>query len=1049
MENILDIAGHSLAWKHTKSKKKSKDVQKVMKKYQRILKTMNFSLKNISDAESVSEAPNLDADQRRICTIHEEPITGIQIDTTSMHDDEKTLRSENAFTSLDANLKMLIETISFFVDLNIRCEEDSLRNIVALMYVGLIVMSVSLSLGVVLHPFLSLTAMQCAGKASTLVSHCARAFCAASDRSDSKFPSGFLDGMVVQMDAVFVLWAQYGKLNQRGAMEPAFVEITTSLKDIVKSHLMTAAGGGFDNCHAGDNVAREIAICSPETSERSEDRSKAVIREYKSIVKSSTTSIGHLVLAEAALAASLSCVEAWSERQEGLASPFPFASEAKRPEDTAWTGSIDIPLVVVSYGDRYLPALKEVSGEGDSVHVEERWQLYSASSAHVLSVLSLAPSNFIEQYSLGSSRLVSRLAEDVETVMCMLHATMVQPPLLDVEEHCRQGMGDAEDESSAAASLLGKKKATKLGSVSRNESSNDAARKCTNYVKYIRAVAAIISQMKPPASDLQYGSIVALVLHILRLIHVDYTNVDPRRRNWPFASIFPAAQGTFRDARAEALSAIGILFSQSTNRQLHWMLRFTDSIINGLKSALFASSETQAHDVNLVYLLPACEMALMAMEACTRKASLESFWERLTLPADIALITADCTNILEEIRRNAALSSCALASSFEALKLSIMSSCPSHREAMKASGAVTAIEQGDGKRRKLDLVRSQSLRKNSSQDMGGNDGRESKAPATPTWKSYSVPTPTCFEAELMISFATALRCLESIAARPKLFVLSDQPWWSWALHRTLASLSEVWESSRIPLKKRNKASSALAFVNDCRLLLALMRHREADLANCMPLVACNISSLMMMLSRWEMLGQEGTERRRTTSTVDCSFPSHSDTCAKELADVMEGFSRLHQARMYSAHLLGDYLICVASPMSSTAWERITKDFTIASNTYEDVHWLRPEVGAPEPRNNFPHHQKQQKDEHKQLQEDNEQDVVGTVGFEGRTILRPSTLEVLQQGAFALYDVCDSSELQYLYSLIRSKRGRDRTVWTAALEDLKSGYERLYKYTGKI
>uniref|UniRef100_A0A1D1ZX68 Nucleolar 27S pre-rRNA processing Urb2/Npa2 C-terminal domain-containing protein n=2 Tax=Auxenochlorella protothecoides TaxID=3075 RepID=A0A1D1ZX68_AUXPR len=219
----------------------------------------------------------------------------------------------------------------------------------------------------------------------------------------------------------------------------------------------------------------------------------------------------------------------------------------------------------------------------------------------------------------------------------------------------------------------------------------------------------------------------------------------------------------------------------------------------------------------------------------------------------------------------------------------------------------------------------------------------------------------------VVERCTLLRLLESLVARPRL------------LHFEPRLLSLVLEAVIGPCACPAPPSLGAPLGAQAALLAAVIRHRQQELGQLLPLLVATCRALLTRCATLWVIAGDGASRG----------------AAHAAAAVMEQLAGIESIGAYLPQLLVDFIILVAADPSRAAW--------------------------------------------------------ATLQVEPRALpcpLRSSgTGLALRDGAFALYGACSPKELQFLYLLLG--RPPHAAEWREALTQLRTDYESMYKYSGKV
>lgn len=262
----------------------------------------------------------------------------------------------------------------------------------------------------------------------------------------------------------------------------------------------------------------------------------------------------------------------------------------------------------------------------------------------------------------------------------------------------------------------------------------------------------------------------------------------------------------------------------------------------------------------------------------------------------------------------------------------------------------------------------------------------------------------------MLALTTSLRTLESLIARPKIFKCTPRHinhilhtilsiWENTDTHNSGGGVGGIYTEEKGSRLLYTKQLTAEMYCGSCLLLAAVLRHRPTEVSRALPLVNLVIQSLLTSLVNF----------------LPESLPNTNDLvvvavkCAELLATVMSAVAveMKDVSHKYCSHLLAQYIILIASPPTNTS--RSALHTTSGSGSG------RGQGGG------------------------------GGGGGEVNGLV----LKAVRQGAYALYDACSPGEVQYLYALLGQQGGRQGGLWRKGLSELKEGYEREYRYRGKV
>jgi hypothetical protein len=275
-------------------------------------------------------------------------------------------------------------------------------------------------------------------------------------------------------------------------------------------------------------------------------------------------------------------------------------------------------------------------------------------------------------------------------------------------------------------------------------------------------------------------------------------------------------------------------------------------------------------------------------------------------------------------------------------------------------------------------------------------GADAPAGGRPGWASAAAQAPAASEADAAV--CTALRALESMVGRPRQFALSARH-----LCHVVHGVAALWA----PRAAGGAARSPALFAGSCHLLAAALRHRPRETGRCLPLVAQAARGLLARLVSWDAAGAPPAAAPPLAARV---------LCAEALAKVHLELSGLKPAAKYCPHVLADYLVLAASPLTARARAVLT---------------LPPPGAGAAARG----------------EGEGEGEGQGEAEDARSGLLARETGEALRQGAYALYGACGPGEAQFLYAALGGTRGVG--AWRTALAALKADHDKHFKYAGKV
>jgi hypothetical protein len=159
-----------------------------------------------------------------------------------------------------------------------------------------------------------------------------------------------------------------------------------------------------------------------------------------------------------------------------------------------------------------------------------------------------------------------------------------------------------------------------------------------------------------------------------------------------------------------------------------------------------------------------------------------------------------------------------------------------------------------------------------------------------SWRTQQLSLAASPSTLQILACSTALRALESIVARPKVFQLSSRH-----LARilnfidilgnttsTTSAAAVVARGGSGSLLDSFNAATASVYANVCHLLTAFTRHRVTELGRCLPLFGHAVRALLTVLVKWEGSGHAGSNSLHVRVY-----------CAEALAAVMAEIANLN------------------------------------------------------------------------------------------------------------------------------------------------------------
>lgn len=329
---------------------------------------------------------------------------------------------------------------------------------------------------------------------------------------------------------------------------------------------------------------------------------------------------------------------------------------------------------------------------------------------------------------------------------------------------------------------------------------------------YVAACCAATGRMRPAASSKHYASLLALLLHMLARLPAGAGGpIPPSRQVLPFAAAFPAAAAEAAAAKHAALQgsdgAVGArplllqalrdLVAGSSSQQLLLPLRFVEAAL----PAAPASSGTA---------LALCELLLVMLEAAggsQQQRLLGQHSERLAALL-ATFVSAACAVPMQRHKQL--------------------------QQTLSSPGGVAAAI--------LAAAGSEGGSTSSARSIAAGSG----APPTPLVHEPRTPAAAAPAPAEVAALCTALRVMESLAARPKLFPLPPAAacsmlssvtavWTDYAEERRQGARLAGW-AAEAPLPgfcyRLDGFTGAGLFAGSCHLLMGLLRHRQQARPGC-------------------------------------------------------------------------------------------------------------------------------------------------------------------------------------------------------------------------
>ena len=525
--------------------------------------------------------------------------------------------------------------------------------------------------------------------------------------------------------------------------------------------------------------------------------------------------------------------------------------------------SVSLAITLVSNFEAKCPSLAQFAStkKGDEL---QRFGALAACIAHVLSMRCLGDAEAVATLP-SISLFMNRLSEDLPAVASTLPLVLQS----DIS-------GDIYTSPSLLSAVI-------------------------NLVSYLEAVCLVTCSMKPAVSSSHYASVLCLLLHVLRLLPIDSTSVDPKRRNIPLTAVFPAARaGSGSEARAAVLNALRTLLSAGNTHQLRPVLAFCEVTL--ASNSAIVNSQSAAGQIDIIseaYRLPITELALMALEACRGKApmhTLSQHSERLAAAFTASITKTACPVVpqnsqdvgihpLLTFESDSESKGASTVASYAALHAAFMSTLATFENEESSPAAVTAAVP----------VRSGTT--GTAVTSSGN-----VPPSSIHWTLHSVPCASTEESVLAV--ASAVRALESIAARPKALPFSSR-----YIARALHCIDALFYAHR-GIESHFSFPNSAVFVNLCHFLTALARHREGEIGRCLPLLGHAVRALLTALVKWEAEVPRGIHDGIHSSQAVGLHMAKSAVrvqCAEALAAVMSEIAAL-KVRQSFIHLIDNLLI---------------------------------------------------------------------------------------------------------------------------------------------
>jgi hypothetical protein len=380
---------------------------------------------------------------------------------------------------------------------------------------------------------------------------------------------------------------------------------------------------------------------------------------------------------------------------------------------------------------------------------------------------------------------------------------------------------------------------------------------------YVHGVCVITACMKPSASSYHFGSVLCLLMLLLHWMGHD---MDPVNKVIPMTAMFPGASGedtpgSTAELRGKALLALHTLISGATDQQVREVIRFAQNLLGGRCNGFSG--------------LAAAELVLMTLEAYGTCREYEH--DRRLHVGGISIKSTSLRTFNHALAQRGDRMACILIRALSVAPLeSAPQACPPRR----------AYHRGDTSNVTAGVYYARLC----TEFLQGYKGKE-KSDITDTgqrktfefeWAHAGVDP----SSEWVGPFVpTALRALESIVGRPKVF--NDIP------ARTFIRLIQCL-SIRLPVGECN-SESASAMVATCRVLSSLLRHRGEAITPSMSQVAHILGALL----RWILVD---AFRNGPTSKV-------LNYCSEVLGAVVVEFgSRGQSTAALCPHVLREYIL---------------------------------------------------------------------------------------------------------------------------------------------
>ena len=415
-------------------------------------------------------------------------------------------------------------------------------------------------------------------------------------------------------------------------------------------------------------------------------------------------------------------------------------------------------------------------------------------------------------------------------MLCMSHPAA---DALHQQEHQRQQGSSGASAAAAMGQLLQGAARALLAAAPGAADARAGQPSMLSMLSFVGACCELSHHMKPAPSPAHFASLLALLLCALRALRCSApagAALDPVRRTIPFSALFPAAsvsgfaEGQPSGGEAAAAAAAGVSGESAAlarRAALDALRALLDGCTTQQLSTALRYAERALPTVHGSDALPVAELTLMALEASTGGRAgrvLSQHGDRLA---------GALTAFLASSPPGGAAGTAAAAVTGQAGAPGFRAQAATGQAEVAAAAAAGTEGGGLAELREVALAVQAAagpVAAAEASTVAGAAGAALPVPPGPEQRGDADVAAAC----------TALRALESLAARPQLFALSGR-----LVGNMLHAVAALW-SARTALPAGAAAASAAGgarsvlsvsegaalFTASCALLLAILRHRQ-------------------------------------------------------------------------------------------------------------------------------------------------------------------------------------------------------------------------------